>query len=244
MKSILNTIENNLAEFAATVGPWIAPLPSAFFVWRAGVVHLDMPQWIAIVAAGVIELLGLASTSITLTLYEYNQSKRKSDQPAPFVLAALIIGAYFFTVILLAVVLDVFPQFSRYAIAIFPFLSIAGVGVLALRMDHNRRLEIIEENKEEERQKRQERKRAAKAEKAAMRTETKPAIIPERSATNRPVFAADTGEATRIEAARILHIAPDISGSELGRRLGKSERLGRMLKAEIQNGNGRTKAKV
>ena len=40
---ILAIIENALAEFAATVGPWLAPLPSAFFVWRAGVNHLAMP---------------------------------------------------------------------------------------------------------------------------------------------------------------------------------------------------------
>jgi hypothetical protein len=47
-------------------------------------------------------------------------------------------------------------------------------------------------------------------------------------------------ETTRTQAAAILADHSGISGAELGRRLGKSERLGRKLKAEIignQNGS-------
>jgi len=149
MQRILESIESNLTALAATVGPWLAPLPSAFFVWRAGVNHLALPGWVAFVAAGVIELLGLAATAQALTIYEYNTARRKSDQAAPLVLAVALVGVYFLGVIALTVALEVLPDLATFAPALFPVLSLAGVGVLALRLDHRRRLEAIQAEKAE-----------------------------------------------------------------------------------------------
>jgi hypothetical protein len=157
---ILSTIEDTLAEFAATVGPWLAPLPSAFFVWRAGTLHLAMPAWVALVTAGIIELLGLATTAQALTIYEYNTARRRPDQRAPLALAIALIAVYFFGVLALTVALEVFPQLATVAPALFPILSLTGVGVLALRMDHRRRLAEVENERMERKAARQERKTA------------------------------------------------------------------------------------
>ena len=161
---LLATIESTLAEFAATVGPWLAPLPSAFFVWRAGVTHLAMPPWVALVSAGIIELLGLAATAQALTIYEYNTTRRKSDQGAPLALAIALIAVYFFGVLALTVALEVVPQLVTVAPALFPILSLAGVGVLALRLDHRRRLADIESDAQE----RREARKAAQVERKPM----------------------------------------------------------------------------
>jgi len=155
MQRILESIESNLTALAATVGPWLAPLPSAFFVWRAGVNHLSLPGWVALVAAGVIELLGLAATAQALTIYEYNTNRRKTDQAAPLVLAVALLGVYFLGVIALTVALEVLPELVTFAPALFPVLSLAGVGVLALRLDHRRRLESIVQEKAERKAERQ-----------------------------------------------------------------------------------------
>ena len=90
---ILQRIESALVEFAATVGPWMAPVPTAYLVGRALVVHLGYPLLIAICGGVVIELLGLSSTNVALTFYEYNQEKRKSDQEAPLWLATSLVVA-------------------------------------------------------------------------------------------------------------------------------------------------------
>jgi len=218
--------ETIMTELAASIGPWLAPLPSAFFVYRSGMLHLGMTQAIALVAAAVIELLGLASTSITLTLYEYNQTKRKSDPVAPTWLAFGLVMVYFVTTILLAVVLDAIPSLAQFAPAIFPLLSLAGVGVLALRIDQRRRLDEIEKGKNK---RQNQRKTSGKT--AGKRPENAP-VYSGGSNGSRPAIFPSTSGKTRDRARAILEERPEITGSELGRLLGRSERLGRMLKKE------------
>ena len=97
---------------------------------------------------------------------------------------------------------------------------------MAIRDDHKRRLTGNHQAAKERKEARQARKSGRKP--AETRLEPVPGI-------------AGT-DGTKGRAAAILAEQPEISGSELGRQLGRSPRLGRKLKAELVpelSGNGK-----
>ncbi len=151
----IDNFENGAIDLVAKVAPWCAPVPTAYLVGRATVTHLEWPVPIGILAATVIESLGLVTCATALDLYQFNQNRRKNDPPAPFWLAVFLIFIYFFVAILLTVVLDTQPSWSVIAPAIFPFLSLAGVTVIALRKDYQNRLQRIANEKAERKAERQ-----------------------------------------------------------------------------------------
>lgn len=158
----LDQLENTAVDIVAKVAPWAAPLPTAYLVGRATVDHLAWPPIIGAVSALVIECLGLATTATALTLWDYNQGKRKSDPQAPFTLALFLVGVYFVTALGLTVALDISPGLAVYSPGVFPFLSLTGVTVLALRSDHRRRLATIESVKMERKARRQSRRKGGR----------------------------------------------------------------------------------
>lgn len=147
----LESFDSTLSDVGAKIAPWLAPLPTAYLIGRATYDHLDWPGWVATVAAITVEALGLATTTTALELREWNAHKRKVDPEAPAKLALSLVGLYFITATGLTVALDIFPALSTYAPAIFPLLSLAGVTVLALRNDHRRRVEGVQQDKAERR---------------------------------------------------------------------------------------------
>jgi len=151
----IDNFENGAIDLVAKVAPWFAPIPTAYLVGRATVNHLEWPVAIGVLAAGVIESLGLVTCATALDLYQFNQNRRKNDPPAPFWLAAFLIFLYFIVAVLLTVVLDTQPSWSVIAPAIFPFLSLAGVTVIALRKDYQKRLQRIADEKAERKAERQ-----------------------------------------------------------------------------------------
>jgi hypothetical protein len=116
---------------------------------------------------------------------------------------------------------------GMFVALLFPLLS--GVGLLTL----NERAAQYRREAEAE---------TAKAERKA--ATGNPATATRKAETAKPEarpFPALGGE-TRQRAADILAESPAISGADLGRALGKSERMGRMLASELRgNGNGNTK---
>ena len=151
----ISQIETVLTDGIAAIGPWLTPIPSAALVARATVTHLGWSQALGWISAAIIESLGLTTVATALALRNYNANRRKSDEPAPFALAALLAGVYLFSTIGLTVVLDIIPELSRFAPAIFPLLALVGAVNLAIRADHKRRLQAIAEEKAERRQERQ-----------------------------------------------------------------------------------------
>jgi len=66
-----------------------------------------------------------------------------------------LIVIYFLVAVLLTVVLDTQPSWSVIAPAIFPFLSLEGVTVIALRKDYQKRIQQIANEKAERKAERQ-----------------------------------------------------------------------------------------
>ncbi len=151
----IDAVENIAVDLVAKIAPWCAPIPTAYLVGRATVTHLNWPVPVGILAAAVIESLGLVTCATALDLYQFNQTRRKSDPPAPFGLSIALIALYFVVAVVLTVVLDILPTWSVIAPAIFPALSLAGVTVIALRKDHQHRIQQIENEKAERKAERQ-----------------------------------------------------------------------------------------
>jgi hypothetical protein len=158
LEDVRNTaqeMESAATDALSALGPWLAPIPSAALVARASVEHLGWSQTLGVVSGTIIEVLGLTATSTALTLWGWNESKRKSDPSAPFALAASLVGVYFASTVGLTVLLDITPQLARFAPAIFPTLALVGTVNLALRSQHKRRLAEVESVKLERKAKRQ-----------------------------------------------------------------------------------------
>lgn len=136
----LEQIEQAIVSLAGRVGPLLSPVPTAYLVGAASIEYLAWPQPIAIVAALVIECLGLASTGLALELYDYNKRKLASEPKAPALLSGLLVVTYFVVATGLTVALDISPDLARFAPAIFPTLSLTGVSILAIRSDHRARV--------------------------------------------------------------------------------------------------------
>jgi len=153
--SKIDNFEKNVIDLVAKIAPWFAPIPTAYLVGRATVVHLEWPPAIGFLAAVVIESLGLVSCATALDLYQFNQNRRKNDPPAPFGLAVIMILIYFVVAVFLTIVLDIQPDWSLVAPAIFPVLSLVGVTEIALRKNYQDRIQKIANEKADRKAERQ-----------------------------------------------------------------------------------------
>ncbi|MBN1889450.1 MAG: MarR family transcriptional regulator [Thermoflexales bacterium] len=160
VENALDLVEGNLATVAVRLGSWLAPIPTAFLIWRATMIHLGWPSWVSFVAGAVIELLGLGTVNLALTFRTHNATKRAKDPGAPFPIALALAGVYFGTVTLLTVILEVLPGAALVSPVVFIGMSLTGAGTLMLRNDHARRLAAIRDKKQEEKAGREARRAA------------------------------------------------------------------------------------
>lgn len=142
MKNIterLNEIEDLAVDVLAVFGPWFAPIPSAYLVGKAAHDYLSWHWLVAIIAAVAVESIGVVSVVLALRLYEWNEAKNKTDAAAPLPLALVNVAVYFVVTIGLTVLLDVVPELSRFAPAIFPLLAAVGAVNIAVKNGQRRR---------------------------------------------------------------------------------------------------------
>ncbi|MBU1748466.1 MAG: hypothetical protein KKA73_12315 [Chloroflexi bacterium] len=145
----MHHLEKNTVKLVAKLSPWLAPVPSAFFVARASLAHLDLPLPVAVVVAIIVETLGLTTVHTALWLSDWNHHKRKSDPDAPTALAVALGLVYVVTTVGLTVVLEVAPGLSLLAPALFPALAVVGAVNLALISQQERREAQVAAAKEE-----------------------------------------------------------------------------------------------
>lgn len=225
-EQLMGAIETILVSVVGRVACWLAPLPSAVLVSKSAGKVFDLAGGWSVVIALVLELVGLVTSNLWLTAKEWNANKRKSDPLANERLALGLMIFYFVVVFLLIMAVELPNVIETGNLAgltalLFPGLSAVGVIALNERVAHFRRVADVE---------------ADKKKRSRSRTESKSGgsrrNVPDRSTYTTP---------ETIERARaILTENPDISGSALGRKLGKSERLGRRLKEDLViSGNGK-----
>ena len=136
-----------LTRLITAAAPWIVPVPSAWWIFAGTTRYMLAPAWVGVFAALGIEFIGLSAVNLALRLREYNLHKRKTDPAAPELLAYVIMGGYVLVVIVLGVLLDPAPTLATAARAVFPLLSLAAFGVIAMEDDHAARLATIAADK-------------------------------------------------------------------------------------------------
>ena len=155
--------ETTLLDNVAATVPWLASLLPAAIAYKHLVNYLRFDWWLALAGAAVVELLGVATIHTALQLWEFNATKNKSDQAAPFKLAVGAGAVYFVVVVVVNMVLEIggaavwdFPFWSRVgAKGLLSLLAPVGAFVLALRTQHARRLAKREQDKTERREARE-----------------------------------------------------------------------------------------
>lgn len=151
----MNSLEKNTIRTVAKLSPWLAPLPSAYFVARSAVVHLALPLPVAVVVAAIIETLGLATVHTALWAYDWNTHKRKMDPGAPVALSVVLGAVYVISTLGLVVFLEVWPVLATYAPAIFPALAVVGALNLAMISRQEQREAAVKAEKDERKAARQ-----------------------------------------------------------------------------------------
>ncbi|TXH52634.1 MAG: hypothetical protein E6Q97_15285 [Desulfurellales bacterium] len=149
--------EEGIIDFVSKLSPWIAPLPSAWFVHDATVRHLAAGSGLAWIIAIVIETLGLTTTHTALGMHAWNKTHaNQPEKQAPFGLAVILAIVYVIATLLLISVLEVKPEWQHYAPAMFPLLAVVGAVNLALRSHHNNRIReernVINDEKQRQRE--------------------------------------------------------------------------------------------
>ena len=218
---ILEDWERLPLAIVAMAGPWLTPLVTAYFVAMAIHNYLNAPPVVAVCAGIVLEVVGIAGIANATRAYMWNKTKRKTDKEAPLWLSIGAVAVYFFTALLLTVVLEVWEELAPFAPGMFIILSVSS-GLILVLSSIQRRLErdvtLVKE------------KRKTKRKSSGNGAGNDAPEIPEVS------------HSTKDRARKILAKTPTIAGAELGRRLGRSERLGRLVKneilAELSGGNG------
>lgn len=140
----------------ATLGPWLAPAPSAFFIgrsiylhllagWAGGAVPVAVNLSVAIVAGLVVELLAIVSVHNALALARWNNSPRVNRdkgawERAPMGIALFCVSLYVATAVLLLVILEAAPVLALYAPILFPLLAVVGALNLAILDQHTARI--------------------------------------------------------------------------------------------------------
>jgi len=223
--TIAGGMEAIVLALTSRAAAWIACVPTILLTARSCEVIFSLTPMEALASAVALELVGQSAVKTWLAAREWNRTKRESDAPANARLALVLTVGYFAIDFVLIAILQV-PKARvepiYYAALLFPLAQIISTVTTAERAAQFGREAVAEE-------------KAAK--RRAVRAERKPA---QRKKVPVPAISA-SGNDTAERAAAILAIRPDISGSELGRQLGKSERMGRVLKAELApviSGNG------
>ena len=158
----MNNVEKNAIRIVAKLSPWLAPLPSAFFVARSALEHLDLPLLMAVIVAAIIETLGLATVHTALWAHDWNTHKRKTDPKAPIGLSIALGAVYVVATLGLVVFLEVWPSLSTYAPALFPALAVVGALNLAMISRQEQREATVKTEKAERKAARQVRRQTVR----------------------------------------------------------------------------------
>ncbi len=214
--------EKSLVKLIAKVSPWLAPLPSGYFVARASIAHLDLPAIVGISVGIIVEFLGISSVHTWLWLTDWNSTKRKSDRQAPTLLAASLGVIYLSATVGLTVVLEVMPALSTYAPVLFPALAIVGAVNLVLISQQEHRERVVNDERQE--------RKAQRVSKTTVKPQTDVNIDNRLSSASSKVYIHDNANRARRQVKTnkmdtivdILNEYPDISITELARRIGRS----------------------
>jgi hypothetical protein len=217
---MISNRERSLVKLVAKLSPWLAPIPSGYFVARSSMEHLNLPVAMGISVGLIIELLGISSVHTWIWLSDWNANKRKSDPTAPTGFVSLMSSVYIVVTIGLTVVLAVIPDLATFAPALFPVLAMIGGINLALIAQQ----EVREVAVQRERQSKRSSKRNLNSLQSVQNETVNMSIVDKADAG----FVSTNGRSSRHKTStldtliRILDTNPEIGVTELARQVNRS----------------------
>jgi len=133
ISGFVGLIEGIFTDTVTRLAPILAPLPPAFSVYTA--MSLNAPQWVAIATAGAIELIGMFSSKVAVTSWNWNKTRQKSEPESPFYLALGMAAVYFVVVLVLAASIEIFPNATQLIYLGFVFIAASTYVSSAVNID-------------------------------------------------------------------------------------------------------------
>ncbi|MHC4195607.1 MAG: hypothetical protein ACYSQZ_06655 [Planctomycetota bacterium] len=128
----------SIASFSiGELAPLAAPLAPSFSIYLAMSQRLQMPQYVALIAAGTIEIVGMYSAKISVRCYRWNVTKTKTEPRVPQALSVSMTAVFYVVVLALALTIELIPALTAL---IFPAFTLISVSVYVnMAIDQNLR---------------------------------------------------------------------------------------------------------
>lgn len=150
---ILNGAERSFLDLLSVIVPYAVPIIPAYLTYFHTRDQMSFPDWVAITAAFVVEVLGITAVSTAIRFWRNNTLYKSEKERAPFWLA---IGVYvFYIVVVLAVnvileiVSGVRTGWVIFSIGLFSLLSVPSGILISIRAQYTEMLEDRTERKAE-----------------------------------------------------------------------------------------------
>ena len=142
--------ESSLVNLLSAIAPWGAPLAPAYMSFSGMQAHLSYPWGVALVIAGVIEILGLATVHTTVLFWRHNRRYTKEYRQMPTLLAGGMFLLYLVIVLTVNVVLEWPTQWIYTPIlarGLLSLLAVPAAVTMAVRTQHTELLNEMREAK-------------------------------------------------------------------------------------------------
>lgn len=155
---VLTALNAELMELVSFLAPWLAPIPSAYMVYRAGVTNFHLPELVALCMAGLIEGAGIMAIHTATRIEFYEINRRKSDpEPIDGKLGWAIL-AYIVLVLAVTILTDVLPGLERWSIVFVLPIVLLTYKINSVRMQQDRIERTVQERAQKRAAKRSKRR--------------------------------------------------------------------------------------
>jgi hypothetical protein len=138
--------EASVVNLLSAIAPWGAPLAPAFMSYGGMVNTLNFPVWVALIIAGVIEILGLATVHTTIVFWQHNRRYKADMRKMPTALAGSMFGLYLVVILTVNVLMEAFiswPGMPIVARALLSLLTVPAAITMVIRTQHTELLHEI-----------------------------------------------------------------------------------------------------
>lgn len=145
ISSVLNGAEKSFLDLLSVLVPYFVPVIPAYLTYFHTKDQMDFPNWVAVTAAFVVEVLGITAVSTAIRFWRNNLKYTSEQNRAPFWLAVVVYIFYLVVVLAVNVLLEVEAAKRTpviiLAIALFSLLSVPSGVLISIRSQYTEMLE-------------------------------------------------------------------------------------------------------
>jgi hypothetical protein len=108
INSWIQDVEYSIVNLVSSIAPWLAPLAPAYMSYSHMQEYLNFPVWVSFSVASVVEMLGLATVSTTLTFWNHNRRYSSHKNRVPITIPILTFLFYLGIVMTVNVLIDAY----------------------------------------------------------------------------------------------------------------------------------------